>query len=611
MNSSTSIEIRPVHGIAPHSADDRRRFWLFLLFALLFLGAGIGLRDPWPSDEPRFTLAAKQMVESGDWLFPHRGVELYADKPPMLMWMEAATYEVVSNWRIAFLLPSLLAGLLTLALTYDLGRKLWNPRVGLYAAGALLTVFQFAFQVKRAQIDPLVMGWITLANWGLLLHFLRGPNWRAYWIGCFAAGLGVITKGVGFLALLMFVPYLFAHWRGWDVTPSSDRATTKQETVRGEPVEPRPSTNSGRTDHSVLRWLGGVLAFAAALALWLAPMLLVAKARGTPEYAAYVHDILFHQTAQRYADSWDHPQPFWYYIPIVLFGWLPMSLGYIGAVPRWWRDLKAGEARIMLPLVWSAMLLVFFSFPSGKRDVYLMPALPMVALAMAPYLQEMMAARWLRTTAFAMALIGGVLFAAIGLAALAGHPPRAIQRLVEQRDMGDLKNMLWIMLIAVGAVFIVAVAWLRPRRGVHALLIGIGGLWLAWSLWAYPLLNDSSSAAGVMRKVARAIGPDAELGMVAWKEQNLLMADRRAHDFGFTRPTPQQFADATRWQAQVPQRRWIFILDTAMGACVDRTRAISVGHANRRDWWLFRADAVVPGCVPPTVQSLHINEPGA
>ena len=55
------------------------------------------------------------------------------------------------------------------------------------------------------QIDPLIMAWITLANWGLLLHLLKGPNWRAYWLGCFAAGLGVITKGVGVLALLLLL----------------------------------------------------------------------------------------------------------------------------------------------------------------------------------------------------------------------------------------------------------------------------------------------------------------------------------------------------------------------------------------------------------------------
>ena len=40
--------------------------------ALLVLGAGLGLRDPWPSDEPRFALVAKQMFDSGHWLFPPR-----------------------------------------------------------------------------------------------------------------------------------------------------------------------------------------------------------------------------------------------------------------------------------------------------------------------------------------------------------------------------------------------------------------------------------------------------------------------------------------------------------------------------------------------------------
>lgn len=44
-------------------------FWLLAITAVLVIGAGLGLRDPWPSDEPRFALVAKQMVMSGDWLF--------------------------------------------------------------------------------------------------------------------------------------------------------------------------------------------------------------------------------------------------------------------------------------------------------------------------------------------------------------------------------------------------------------------------------------------------------------------------------------------------------------------------------------------------------------
>lgn len=569
------------------SASDRRAFGWLMLLAFVVIGAGIGLRDPWPSDEPRFTLAAKQMVESGDWLFPHRGHELYSDKPPMLMWLEAASYEVVRHWRVAFLLPSLLAGLLCIGLTWDLGRRLWNPRAGLYAAGALLFVFQFMYQVKRAQIDPLVMGWITLANWGLLLHCLRGPNWRAYWLGCFAAGLGVITKGVGFLALLMLLPYVFARWRGWDGVT--------------------------RTSHSTWRWLGGALAFVLPILAWAVPMLLVAKARGTPEYAAYVHDLLFSQTAGRYAHSWDHHHPSWYYLPVIAVGWFPLSLAYFGLLvaslaawrkapaaangplTRWRADLTAHDPRLLLPLAWVLIVIVFFSIPRGKRDVYLMPAIPMAALACGPYLADMIRSRWLRWSTFSTAISGGVIFVIAGLWALSGHSAIA-QALAERRGLEGSGVTLWLFVLAMGLALLAVSAAFRPRRGVHALLGGLVALWLLWSFWAYPVLNDSSSAAGLMRDAAAIVGKD-EMGMVAWKEQDLLMAGRPVTEFGFNRPWDEQYAAAVRWQAQAPGHRWVFILEDAMGDCVDRNRAVKVGHANRREWWLFRADAVVPGCV--------------
>jgi 4-amino-4-deoxy-L-arabinose transferase-like glycosyltransferase len=558
----------------PAAAQERRAFWLFMLFALVLLAAGIGLRDPWPSDEPRFALAAKQMVESGDWLFPHRGHELYSDKPPMLFWMQASAYELVRNWRLAFMLPSLLAGLLTLGLTYDLGRRFWSHRVGLYAAVGVLFAFQFMYQVKRAQIDPLIMGWITLANWGLLLHFLRGPNWRAYWLGCLAAGLGVITKGVGILALLMFVPYVFARVRGWDGVT--------------------------RTSGSTLRWLAGALAFLAPILAWGLAVLLAAKSRAAPEYTAYVNDLFFRQTAGRYSGSWSHPQPFWYYLPIVLFNWFPLSLAYPAAVPRWWRDLKAGEARVMLPLVWGLIAILFFSIPTGKRDVYLMPVLPMIALAMAPTLVEVVNARWLRTLAFAIALVGGVVVIAAGAWALLGHSAAADDYL-RRKELEGLGHAVWGMIIAMGAGFLLAALWFRTRRGAHALLAGIAGLWLVWSLWAYPLLNDSSSSVGVMRKARELAGPDTEIGLVAWKEQNLLMAQGPVREFGFRLPWDKQYVDAVQWLEQAPAQRRLFMLDQAMdvaGACMDRSKGVRVGNANRREWWLLGADAFVPGCVP-------------
>jgi 4-amino-4-deoxy-L-arabinose transferase-like glycosyltransferase len=96
------------------SALPAKAVWWFFAIAFVVLFAGYGLRDPWPADEPRFVLVAKQMVDSGNWLFPHRGIELYPDKPPVYFWLLALSYFLIGSWRWSFLLPSLLSGMAVL-----------------------------------------------------------------------------------------------------------------------------------------------------------------------------------------------------------------------------------------------------------------------------------------------------------------------------------------------------------------------------------------------------------------------------------------------------------------------------------------------------------------
>jgi 4-amino-4-deoxy-L-arabinose transferase-like glycosyltransferase len=539
---------------SPRTPQERREFWVFLLIALLIIGAGIGLRDPWPADEPRFALAAKQMVESGNWLIPHRGTELYSDKPPMFMAMQAAAYQLTGHWRIAFLLPSLLAALGTLFLIYDFGRRLWNHRIGLWAAIAVLATFQFVYQAKRAQIDPLVTFFITLANYGLLRHFLLGPNWRAYWLGCFAAGLGVISKGVGILALFMFLPFLFARWRRWEHLP--------------------------QFEGSVLRWSGGALAFLAAIGLWIVPLLIALVSRDSPELQAYAHDILFRQTAGRYANSWAHEHPPWYFIEVIAFAWMPLTIAMIGAFPRWLAGLRARDARILLPLAWVVIVLVFFSIPTGKRDMYILPALPWVALLVAPFLDDLRQRAWFRWAMFAFIVLLAILFLAIGTYAWTGSMQRA-NELVIERGLGNNGVMLWAFIVAVGALAACSAMIFRVRRSVIGLGLTLAGMWLLWGFWAYPILNDSNSAAKVMRQAGELAGPDTQIALVGWKEQNLLLADRPVTDFGFRKPRHRQLAEAIRWLEADPLQRRVFILDEAMPPCVDKDAAQFAGNANR------------------------------
>lgn len=549
--------------------SEHRQLWLLLFTALLIIGAGLGLRDPWPSDEPRFALVARQMVESGDWWFPHRGSELYSDKPPMLMWWQAALYSVLGNWRLAFLLPSLIAGMVTVVCVYDLGRRLWSRRVGRYAGWALLLAVQFVFQAKKAQIDPLLLMFVTVANYGLLRHLLRGPDWRWWALGWLAAGLGVITKGVGVLALLMLLPAAAAAMAGW----------------RGVALHIR----DGRF------WLGPLL-LAAGIALWLLPLLLQALGSGLAEHRAYLQDLLVRQTAGRYTRSWDHHQPWWYFLATMPSMWIPTFLLLPWALPAWWRRLRRRDPRYLLPLAWWGMVLLFFSLPDGKRDVYLLPALPMFCLALAPLLPGLLRRRDVQALLAVFTAVLGLGLVIAASAMLLGDPGFEL-RLVEQRGLAlaTTTALAWTLL-AIGAGGLAAQGWLGWRRAHLAVAVLLTLGWVLYGLNGYRLLNDSSSARGTMVRAGALIGAQAELGLVAWKEQNMLMADRPVTDFGFKRDWVAQMHDGLAWQAQRPQRRWLLVQEPAMLSCIDRAAAISVGTANRRRWWLVPATAVVLPC---------------
>jgi 4-amino-4-deoxy-L-arabinose transferase-like glycosyltransferase len=558
--------VKPLSRARPlwlHSARSERV--LFGVFALLLLGVGIGLRDPWPSDEPRFALVARLMVEHGQWLFPHRGAELYPDKPPVFMWLQALGYFITGSWRVAFMLPSLAAGLGALALTYDLARRLWNHRSALLAAATLLVTIHFTYQMRNAQIDPLLLGWVTLANYGLLRHLLLGPSWRWFAVGCFFAGVGVATKGVGVIALLMLIPYAVARRGHW---------------------KPIARSTGG------WRWAGGLAMFFVPILCWLVPMLLAAHADGDPQHAQYVRNILFGQTVHRYAAPSGHFHSPFYFLGIIVIDWLPLSLLLPWALPAWWRRLKRRDARLLLPLGWAVLVVLFFSISPGKRDVYILPALPMTALALAPLLPGLLRKRGVRALILALTLVLSAGLSVAASLALLRHPAWSIA--LEQ----SLTPAIWWLLLSIGVAGMVIVALTRVRRAPLGWLGFATVLWSVYGLWGYPMLNGDRSARDVMQRARSIAGPQATIGLLAWKEQNLLMAQGPVAEFGFLRAWPAQYAAATAWQRGDPAQRWIFSLDSAMGACVDRTKAAYVGHANRREWWLFKADAVRPGCVP-------------
>ncbi len=540
---------------------------LVLGLTAVVVGAGIGLRDPWPADEPRFTLVARTMVESGDYMFPQRGSELYSDKPPMFMWLQALFFHLTGSWKLAFMMPSLLSALGTVGLTFDIARRLHGLRAAKVAAIALLFTVHFTYMMKRAQIDPAVIFLITASAYSFLRFGLTGAGPRWWYLGFFFAGLGVITKGVGVLGLFM----LLALWLG------------RRWSLETDPAPKRPSV--------VL----GIAAFLGAIGIWLVPMLLSVWREQTPEHLAYARDILLGQTAERYVAPKHHFHPPWYFLGVMASMWLPLLLVLPWAVAAWRKARHFRRIEVLAPLLFFVFVILFFSASPAKRDMYILPALPMLVLALTPAL---LFAR--RRAGYQRALLGfvgflGVAALLVGLAATFGEP-KLERSLIEARGPHATFDYLWWLLIGMGTVML-TVLLLRPMgraefRAYSALTV----FWVGISLVAMPVLDGSSSARELMTEVGRRIGPDAELAVVSFKEQDLLQADRPVVDFGYKQSRQIQWQRAVAWMQVAPEKRHVLGSGVALEACLDPTKVVWTGVANRREMWLFTLTAVRPSC---------------
>lgn len=537
-------------------------FWLLVL-ALVVLGAGLGLRDPWPADEPRFALVAKQMVESGQWLFPMRGGELYPDKPPMLMWFIAFFYSLTGSLKISFLLPSLLAGLGCVALVYDAARRMWDSATGLRAGLLLLFTVQFTVQAHLAQIDALLTFFVTLGLYGFLRFLTCGDGWRWYYLGWFAAGLGIITKGVGILAALVLLPALWTHWQ-----------QIRQANLR-----------------QWLKALAGPLVMLLAISLWLVPMVLAVAHSGDPMHLAYRDNILFRQTVTRYANSWHHVKPFWYYLTSVIPPfWLPLSLLLPWLIWQGSKAVKSGNKAALLLMGYLLAALLFFSCSPGKRGVYMTPLTPALALLAAPWLPLLLARRWPARLFTGLAWLLPALFLLLVPALLLSHK---LDKLT-----ADLSGPAWPLALSLGITGLLAKLWLR-RQPLTGLLAVLTLLWLHYGLWTYPLLNPLRTPADIMAQVDERVPASDEVLIVDFREQFLLFAGHPVLHYPYAMPGEQQHQGAAAWLKAAPNR-WVLGQTRELANCFDPARGQVLGTRHGGDWTLFRADAIKADCPTPS-----------
>ena len=534
--------------------------WLALALALV-IGTGVGMRMPWPADEPRFALIARDMVHSGDWLFPRVGGDLYPDKPPLYFWLLSFGYWLTGSIRASFLVPSLIAACTVAGLIHDLARRLFGRAAGLAAALLLVFSIQFVMTMRGAQIDPTLCALTTLSLYGLLRHLLLGPAWGWYFVGGLAAGLGVVTKGVGFLPLLVLLPYAL---------------------LRARKFESIPRFTGG------WRWALVAVGFLVGVAVWLAPMVIAVATRNDPALVAYRNEILFHQTVERYASAWHHVKPWYYFIVEVIPAlWLPFSLLLFWLVPRWRAALRARDARVWLPLAWVLLAVLFFSLSTGKRGIYIFPALPAAVLAAAPYLPELFQRKGVRVASLSLAAVLILIALVLLTMGLTGNTHLG-EVLLAERSAADFFMPIGLFAL-LGAMAWIICAIKQPLLAWPSVFASLA---VVVSYTTIPSIDWDRSASTFMKRVLAGVPVGTQLGVSGYKEQFLLYLDRPVVNFGHARwrEGAQESYDAAAWLNAEPGRV-LLIPATSAEPCFRQTLRQDAGTSSSDQWLLVSGKA--------------------
>ncbi|HEX5470314.1 MAG TPA: glycosyltransferase family 39 protein, partial [Lacipirellulaceae bacterium] len=131
-----------------------------LLAAASFL-TGLGLARLWDEDEPKNAVCGQEMFSRGDWIVPTFNGQLRTDKPILIYWCMIAVYQLFGVSEMSARLPSALAGIGTIVLTFHLGRMMFDRRTGLMASCLAASALMFAVLARGATPDSLLIFCIT------------------------------------------------------------------------------------------------------------------------------------------------------------------------------------------------------------------------------------------------------------------------------------------------------------------------------------------------------------------------------------------------------------------------------------------------------------------
>lgn len=322
-------------------------------------------------DEPRYAQVAREMLDRHDWITPTLNGCPWLEKPPLYYWQAMLAFLLFGVSDVAARIPSAVDATLLVVAVYFFFRRF---RHGVEVDAALITA-SGAGVVGYAHAASTDMVLTATFSIGMLAWWAWRESGKKIYLALFYLfmAMGMLAKGpvAPFLAAGVIVLFAAAT-REWRVVVAT-------------------------------LWFPGVLLFCAVSLPWY-----LAVEMHNPVF--FREFILEHNLARFSTNLYHHPEPFWYFVPVMLLALMPWTIfvivAFVHAARAWWAERKSISRSPDFELqfnvfacLWLIIPLIFFSISQSKLPGYILPAVPAGAMLLAEYLrrydQEIRVSKWM------------------------------------------------------------------------------------------------------------------------------------------------------------------------------------------------------------------------
>jgi 4-amino-4-deoxy-L-arabinose transferase-like glycosyltransferase len=324
----------------------KRTLLLFFLAVGILYFSALGTIPLLEPDEGRYAEIPREMLASGDFVTPRLNGVVYLEKPPFYYWGTAASLRMFGETEFGARFFTAAVSVAGILLTYWMGAALVGWRTGLYSAIVLSTSLYY-YAIGRLHTPDMTLAvLLALSIFPAYLHHSGKSPRSSYLILSYAAaGLAFLTKGLVGVVFPLAVLVL------WLVFSRRYRESAKAFS------------------------LPGLALFLAIVLPW---TILVQRANTDFLWFFFVHEQFL-----RYATKIHHHyEPFWYFVPVLVAGFLPW-VAFLRRVAVSIRDARGAflpREDLVFLLSWSLFIFLFFSFSGSKLATYIAPVFPPLAV---------------------------------------------------------------------------------------------------------------------------------------------------------------------------------------------------------------------------------------